>query len=208
MPSRIPPPSSCSQQLSTRPPSEARKPSCCHRVTARAACTDKAPSPRLSRPISQDQLQSSSRVLESTKQLLESCPTNHYLLVSQPNLNAGHLSSKAAVPKLSDSLGHAASSYSVAEIAGELDMKSIATYIREKCELPRSAVDVIELSPVPSSAADSAQTLKDNGERSRLISLTLSTQALSSPDTLPETHRVWDVGIAGFGPSCSLVADT
>lgn len=67
------------------------------------------------------------------------------------------------MPKLSDSLSHAASSYSVAEVAGEFDVKSIAAYIRETCELPRSAVDVIELSPVPSSAAESAKTLKQNG---------------------------------------------
>ncbi|KAI0873610.1 ER protein BIG1 [Hypoxylon argillaceum] len=124
---------------------------------------------KLSRPISQDQLQSSSKVLESTKQLLSSCPTNHYLLVSQPNLNAGHLNSKAAVPKLSDSLSHAASSYSVAEVAGEFDVKSIAAYIRETCELPRSAVDVIELSPVPSSAAESAKTLKQNDDELALV---------------------------------------
>ncbi|KAI0120055.1 ER protein BIG1 [Nemania sp. FL0031] len=124
---------------------------------------------KLAKSISQDQIQSSSKVLESTKQLLSSCPTNHYLLVSQPNLNAAHLSSKAAVPKLSDSLSHAASSYSIAEVAGELDVKSIAAYIRETCELPRSAVDMIELSPVPSSAADSAKTLKQNDDQLGLV---------------------------------------
>ncbi|KAI1438248.1 ER protein BIG1 [Xylaria sp. CBS 124048] len=119
---------------------------------------------KLSQPASQDQLQSSSRVLESTKQTLSSCPTNHYLLVSQPNLNAGHLRSRAIVPKLSGSLDHAVSSYSVAEVAGELDVRSIAAYIRETCDLARSAVDVIDLSPVPSSAAESAKTLKENDD--------------------------------------------
>ncbi|KAI2643328.1 ER protein BIG1 [Xylaria nigripes] len=119
---------------------------------------------KLSEPASQDQLQSSSRVLESTKQLLSSCPTNHYLFISQPNLNAGHLSSKAAVPQLSDSLDHAVSSYSIAEVAGEIDVRSIAAYVRETCELSRSAVDVIDLSPVPSSAAESAKTLKENDD--------------------------------------------
>ncbi|KAJ2985683.1 hypothetical protein NUW58_g5403 [Xylaria curta] len=109
---------------------------------------------KLAKPTSQDQLQSSSRVLESTKHILSSCPTNHYLLISQPNLNAGHLSSKSAVPKLSEFLSYAASSYSVAEVAGEFDVRSVGAYIRETCQLPRSAVDVIELSPVPSSAAE------------------------------------------------------
>ncbi|KAI3323106.1 BIG1-domain-containing protein [Xylariaceae sp. AK1471] len=120
---------------------------------------------KLSKPTSQDQLQSSSRVLESTKQLLSSCPTDHYLFVSQPNLNAEHLSSNTAVPKLSDSLGHAVSSYSVAEVVGdgEVDLlKSIAAYIQETCGLPRSAIDEINLSPLPSSAAKT--TLKKNDD--------------------------------------------
>ncbi|KAF2962992.1 hypothetical protein GQX73_g10589 [Xylaria multiplex] len=124
---------------------------------------------KLSKPISQDQLQSSSKVVESTKQLLSSCPTNRYLFISQPNLNAAHLSSEAAVPKLSDSLSHAASSYSVAEVAGELDVKSIAAYVRATCELPHSAVDVIELLPVPSSAVESEKTLKRNDDEIGLV---------------------------------------
>ncbi|TGJ86156.1 hypothetical protein E0Z10_g2573 [Xylaria hypoxylon] len=124
---------------------------------------------KLSKPTSQDQLQSSSKVLESTKQLLSSCPTNRYLFISQPNLNAGHLSSKAAVPKLSDTLSHAASSYSVAEVAGELDVRSIAAYIRETCELPASAINVIELLPLPSSVAGSVKALKENDDELSMV---------------------------------------
>ncbi|KAI0408170.1 ER protein BIG1 [Xylaria palmicola] len=124
---------------------------------------------KLAESISRDQLQSGSKLLESTKQLLSSCPTSHYILVSQPNLNAAHLSSKAAVPNLSDSLSRAASSYSVAEVAGEFDMSSVAAYIRETCEIPSSAVDVIELPPVPSSSAESAKMLKNNDEKLGLI---------------------------------------
>ncbi|KAI0977342.1 ER protein BIG1 [Xylaria arbuscula] len=124
---------------------------------------------KLSKPTSQDQLQSSSRVLESTKKLLSSCPTNRYLFISQPNLNAAHLSSSAAVPKLSESLGNAASSYSIAEVAGELDVRSIAAYIQEACELPRSSVSVVELLPVPSSAAESAQALKENDDELGIV---------------------------------------
>ncbi|KAI1429453.1 ER protein BIG1 [Xylaria sp. FL1777] len=124
---------------------------------------------KLSKPTNQDQLQSSLTVLESTKQLLSSCPTNRYLFISQPNLNAAHLSSKAAVPKLSKSLGHAASSYSIAEVAGELDVRSIATYIRETCDLPQSSINVVELLPVPSSAAESARALKENDDELGIV---------------------------------------
>ncbi|KAI0866191.1 ER protein BIG1 [Xylaria cubensis] len=117
---------------------------------------------KLEKSISKDQLQSSSKVLEATKQVLASCPTSSYILVSQPNLNAAHLSSKDAVPDLSNALSHAATSYSVAEITGELDLSSIAAYIRETCELPSSAVEVVELWPVPSSAVGSTEMLKKN----------------------------------------------
>ncbi|KAI0422147.1 ER protein BIG1 [Xylaria grammica] len=124
---------------------------------------------KLSKPISQEQLQSSSTILESTKQLLSSCPTSRYLFVSQPNLNAGHLSSKAAVPKLSDTLSYAATSYSVAEVIGELDVKSITAYIRDTCELPPSAIDVIDLLPVPSSAAEGVNILKKNDDELGMV---------------------------------------
>jgi hypothetical protein len=56
------------------------------------------------------------------------------------------------------------SSYSVAEVigSGEVDMlKSIAAYIQETCDLPLSAIDEINLSPLPSSAAET--TLMKNG---------------------------------------------
>ncbi|KAI3334854.1 ER protein BIG1 [Ustulina deusta] len=135
---------------------------------------------KLAKPTSEDQLQSSSQVLESTKQLLSSCPTNRYLFISQPNLNAAHLRSTVAVPKLSESLSHAASSYSIAEVAGEFDVRSIAAYVREICELPRSSIDVIELLPVPSSAADSAKALKENDDELGMVLEQYGTSAVES----------------------------
>ncbi|KAI0397263.1 BIG1-domain-containing protein [Xylariaceae sp. FL0594] len=134
------------------------------------AFTDSSPfilfsTAKLSKPATQDQLQSSSRVIESAKKLLSSCPTDHYLLVSQPNLNAAHLSSPATVPNLSKSLNQAASSYSIAEVAGDVDLKSIAAYIQEKCGLPRSAVEQIAFAPVPSPAAGAADALKQNDDK-------------------------------------------
>ncbi|KAI0503306.1 ER protein BIG1 [Xylaria bambusicola] len=124
---------------------------------------------KLSKPTSDHQLQSSSQVLETTKQLLSSCPTNRYLFISQPNLNAAHLSSSAAVPKLTESISHTTSSYSIAEVAGEFDVRSIATYIRETCELPQSSINVVELLPVPSSAAGSEMALKENDDELGMI---------------------------------------
>ncbi|KAK5630732.1 hypothetical protein RRF57_006447 [Xylaria bambusicola] len=124
---------------------------------------------KLSKPTSNDQLQSSSQALETTKQLLSSCPTNRYLFISQPNLNAAHLGSSAAVPKLTESISHATSSYSIAEVAGEFDVRFIAAYIRETCELPQSSINVVELLPVPSSAAGSEAVLKENDDELGMI---------------------------------------
>ncbi|CAJ2507874.1 Uu.00g090600.m01.CDS01 [Anthostomella pinea] len=124
---------------------------------------------KLSKPASQDQqLQSSSQVLESTKQLLSSCPTDRYLLVSQPNLNAAtHLSSKASVPRLTGALDRAESSYSIAEVAGELDLKQIAAYIRETCDVKSSAIDEIYLSTLPTS--DGVSILRENDEHLGMV---------------------------------------
>ncbi|KAI1319878.1 BIG1-domain-containing protein [Xylariaceae sp. FL0255] len=124
---------------------------------------------KLTQPPNQSQLQSSSKVLASTKELLSSCPTDHYLLVSQPNLNAAHLSSKVAVPKLSESLDSATSSYSIAEVLGaELNLKSIGAYIRDTCGLPGYAVDEVELTAVPA-GDESQKVLKENDDKLGMI---------------------------------------
>ncbi|KAI1075228.1 ER protein BIG1 [Whalleya microplaca] len=122
---------------------------------------------KLSTPASQEQLQSSSQALSSAKQLLSSCPTERYLVISQPNLNAAYLSSKDAVPKLRQSLDKAASRFSVAEVAGELDLKQIANYIREACEGKNPSIDELDLAPIPS--ADSARTLKQNDDELGMV---------------------------------------
>ncbi|KAI0012840.1 ER protein BIG1 [Xylariaceae sp. FL0662B] len=122
---------------------------------------------KLSTPASQEQLQSSSQALSSAKQLLSSCPTDRYLIVSQPNLNAGYLSTKDAVPKLRQSLDRAKSRYSVAEVAGELDLKHISNYIREACEGKNPFIDEIDLAPI--SSTDSAKTLKQNDDELGMV---------------------------------------
>ncbi|KAI5924756.1 BIG/ATPase V1 complex, subunit S1 [Camillea tinctor] len=114
------------------------------------------------------QLQSSAQVLSSTKQLLSSCPTDRYVLVSQPGLNAArHLRSRDAVPRLSSALDAAATRYSVAEVVDDVDsdlVRSVARYIRETCGVPASAIDEIELS-----AVDGAKTLQENDDELGLV---------------------------------------
>ncbi|KAI1261257.1 BIG1-domain-containing protein [Xylariaceae sp. FL1019] len=117
---------------------------------------------KLSSPKSEAQLQSSTSILESTKQILSSCPTDRYILVSQPNLNAAHLSSQNAVPRLRESLDSASSSYTVSEVAGDIDLKSIISYIKETCGTPNYAIDEVNLAPLPSGSAEREKVLEEN----------------------------------------------
>ncbi|KAI1498576.1 BIG/ATPase V1 complex, subunit S1 [Biscogniauxia marginata] len=129
--------------------------------------TAKIPEPASSQH-NEQQLQSSAQVLSSAKQLLSSCPTDRYLIVSQPGLNAGrHLRSAGDVPSLTRALDGAASRYSVAEVVSsdeDLDLRQIAQYIRETCGAAGSAVDELDLDPVSSPA-----TLKENDDELGLM---------------------------------------
>ncbi|RYP88478.1 hypothetical protein DL770_004642 [Monosporascus sp. CRB-9-2] len=116
---------------------------------------------KLPEPASLEQLQSSSQVMESAKDLLKSCPTTRYLVVSQPNLNAAHLAAGQAVPNLYQSLQNAESRLSIAEVVGHLDVKELSDYIRESCDGKSASIDVLELEPI--ATAQSAKRLKENG---------------------------------------------
>ncbi|KAI1106124.1 BIG1-domain-containing protein [Jackrogersella minutella] len=117
---------------------------------------------------SNERIQSNREVQSSLQNILSGCPTDRYLIVSQPNLNAGDLSAKDAVPNLRRSMEKAETRYTVAEVAGQLNMKEISAYIQSSCEGVRQPfVDDLELAPLPS--ANSAWTLKDNDEELGMV---------------------------------------
>ncbi|KAI1214933.1 BIG1-domain-containing protein [Annulohypoxylon truncatum] len=116
---------------------------------------------KLEQPANQAQIQSSRDVSTSVQKLLSGCPTERYLIVSQPNLNANDLSAKDAVPNLRRSLEKAQTSYTIAEVAGQLSLKEISAHIQASCDgVLRPFIDELELAPLPS--ANGARTLKDN----------------------------------------------
>ncbi|KAL7625442.1 hypothetical protein AAE478_004662 [Parahypoxylon ruwenzoriense] len=124
---------------------------------------------KLETPASYDQIQSGLEIQTSARRLLASCPTDRYLIVSQPNINAAHLSAKDAVPRLRSSLGKAQTRYTVAEVAGQLDMKEIAAYIRTACEgRARPYIEEVDLAPLP--PANGAGALKQNGMLRSILS--------------------------------------
>ncbi|KAI1377377.1 BIG1-domain-containing protein [Hypoxylon crocopeplum] len=116
-------------------------------------------------PTSREQLQSNGEVQSSIEQVLADCPTERYLVVSQPNLNADDLNMKDTGLHLRSSLENAQTRYTVAEVVGQLNMKDVSAYIRKTCE--GAFIDELELAPLPST--NGARTLKENDEELGMI---------------------------------------
>ncbi|KAI0167075.1 BIG1-domain-containing protein [Hypoxylon sp. FL1284] len=114
---------------------------------------------------SSDQIQSTEEVHTSLDKLLAGCPTERYLIVSQPNVHASDLRPNDASPKLGRSVRKAEYKYTVAEVAGQLDAKTLSAYIQGACENP--FIDELELSPLP--LANGADTLKKNDEELGMV---------------------------------------
>ncbi|XXH00279.1 tropomyosin-2 [Hypoxylon texense] len=120
---------------------------------------------KLEEPSTPDQIQSMGEVHASIEKLLADCPTERYLIVSQPNVHAGDLLPNGVVPNLDRSVRKAQFMHTVAEVTGQLDTKTIAAYIRRACEKP--FIDELNLTPLPS--INSAETLKENDEELGMV---------------------------------------
>ncbi|KAK8137639.1 hypothetical protein PG984_003132 [Apiospora sp. TS-2023a] len=112
----------------------------------------------------QAQIQSSASVTKLATDILSSCPTDRYLLVTQPNLHAAHLRSSKSAPRLQHTLKSAqvASRVSVAEVAGALDTKALSKLIKESCG-KKASVDEVTLEAIPTASSDD-ETLKENDD--------------------------------------------
>ncbi|KAI0885247.1 BIG1-domain-containing protein [Annulohypoxylon maeteangense] len=116
---------------------------------------------KLEQPANQAQIQSNGEVSATVQKLLSGCPTERYLIVSQPNLNANDLSARDVVPNLRRSLEKVQSRYTVTEVAGQLNLKEVSDHIQASCEgVVQPFIDELELAPLPSTNA--VRTLKDN----------------------------------------------
>lgn len=91
--------------------------------------------------------------MKATGDFLSSCPTKHYLLVSQPNLNIEHLNSKTAAPKLQSALSSSKvqGRMMVSEMSGVVDLQQVASSIRESCQAAGKtpSIDSMVLDAVP-----------------------------------------------------------
>lgn len=105
--------------------------------------------------------------------MLESCPTEQYLLISQPNAHASDLRCAADHPgcrKAPNIVRHASSDspLSVAEVFGSLSFSDFADHIKASCMQVGKTAHVVEhtLKELPTSnePAERAAALEENGE--------------------------------------------
>ncbi|KAK9769219.1 putative Protein BIG1 [Seiridium cardinale] len=92
-------------------------------------------------------------VLEVANSFLSSCPTERYLLVSQPNLNIQHLGSSTAAPKLQAALSSSKvqGRMTVSEMSGVIGLEQVSSSIRENCQVAgkNPSIESLDLDPVP-----------------------------------------------------------
>ncbi|KAI1805510.1 BIG1-domain-containing protein [Daldinia bambusicola] len=100
-------------------------------------------------PTNQELIQSNTNVIATVEQLLKTCPTDRYLIVSQPNLNKANLVKKA-IPNLLSYHDKAQSRYSVPEVIGELHMDDIAAFVGKSCEGRKPLIIELEMNPLRS----------------------------------------------------------
>lgn len=113
-------------------------------------------------PANGELIQSNSEVLATLQKALKSCPTDRYLIVSQPNLNRANLVGDA-VPNLLRYHDKAQSRYSLPEVIGELNTDDVVAFVRKSCEgRSQLFVDQLELAPLPS--VNDAHALGENGK--------------------------------------------
>ncbi|KAK8041136.1 ER protein BIG1 [Apiospora phragmitis] len=112
----------------------------------------------------QAQIQSSASVTKLATDILSTCPTERYLIVTQPNLHASHLRSATSAPRLQHTLKSAqvASRVTVAEVAGALDTKALSKLIKASCG-KEASVDEVALEAIPTTSSDD-ETLKENDD--------------------------------------------
>jgi hypothetical protein len=103
-------------------------------------------------------LPSNTKVQDESHKILESCPTERYLFVAQPNIHMSHLASSTAAPKLQAALNSdkTASQIKVTEMVGTIDLLSVEDFVRRSCKAvgKKVSIDMVNLTPLPTSRSE------------------------------------------------------
>lgn len=115
-----------------------------------------------------NQLQTSSEVLKTTKDILASCPTDHYIFATQPGMKTTDLRQKdgADMPFLylsttADTRVHG--KFMVSEVIGDATSETLINFVKASCSKrgKEVVVEQIQLDQLPQE--DRAETLLANG---------------------------------------------
>jgi hypothetical protein len=82
------------------------------------------------------QIQSAATSVKITEDFLSNCPSDLYVIVSQPNANAADYKSSFAVPQLRRMMGDAAikTKVTVSEVVGAINPNDLEAYISSTCD--------------------------------------------------------------------------
>ncbi|KOS17892.1 Protein big1 [Escovopsis weberi] len=115
---------------------------------------------------SADQIQSSSQVLKFTRSVLSECPTDRYLIVLQPGLNAADLrqANDCSLPHLCSLArdSRIQGTFTVSEVLGKLGDLSLSEHIESSCSKQGKAAKVDQLQLSSLSGEDRAGILAHN----------------------------------------------
>jgi hypothetical protein len=118
-------------------------------------------------PITSEQLMTAEHATSMVDILLSTCPTDRYLLVSQPHVNAADLTTPegpCAVPNLCRAMENEAIQhrFTIAEVFGPMLIHDISNTIKETCANVGKTVDVKEVILTSLPVVSKAQALADN----------------------------------------------
>ncbi|KAH6686676.1 BIG/ATPase V1 complex, subunit S1 [Plectosphaerella plurivora] len=117
-------------------------------------------------PANNAQLQTGRQVVTSIKSILESCPTEYYQIVSQPNAAAADIrtASGCGIPNLCKAVedSRVKGTFSVAEVVGQIDRHELESYIQAACAKKGKTVTVSSTNLPALSTKDHAAQLSDN----------------------------------------------
>ncbi|KAK3499569.1 BIG/ATPase V1 complex, subunit S1 [Neurospora hispaniola] len=104
---------------------------------------------KLNTPERYDQLQTSNQVIASAKEILSSCPTRDYVIVSQPNVHAADIrdGSHCKMRSLCDTIAskEIKGRFSVAEVVGDLSTHSLEDYVKEACAAKGKVAGIVKV---------------------------------------------------------------
>ncbi|KAG6038188.1 hypothetical protein E4U41_004473 [Claviceps citrina] len=114
---------------------------------------------------STNQIQTSSEAVEFTQNFLSQCPTDDYLVVTQPGVNAADFWTRdgCAMPHLCKAAKDARvrGKYTVAEVVGDVTAAAFVQHIKSSCDKKGQAAKIIER-PLESLSGDRGQALDRN----------------------------------------------